>query len=130
MLLVGDGTVQLLRLPVEGDSRAWTLATWRAVIRGEPVRNEVEARAVASAEPGLSDIRLVNADDVDAELPRRVLLPTGCGVADGINGYTLAQRDGGPVLERVQASLLRGHHQQTIGWIRCAAGLGEIHVEP
>jgi Protein of unknown function (DUF3142) len=118
------------RLPTDGDSRAWSLSTWRAVILGGPLGAPVEAQAVPGARPGLSDIRLINAEDVDAELPRRVVLPGGCGLADGINGYALAQRDGGPVLERVQSGLLHGHHQQIIGWMRCTAGLGDIHVQP
>ena len=118
------------RLPTDGDVRAWSLATWRAVIRGAPVRGQVRAEAVPSAQPGLTDIRLVNADDVDADLPRRILLPAGCDIADGINGYDLAQRGDGPVLERQQSGLLHRHHQQTIGWMRCTADLGDIHVQP
>ena len=118
------------RLPTDDDSRAWSLATWRAVIRGKTLGTAVEAEAVAGAQPGLSDIRLVNADDVDGELPRRVTLPSGCGVADGVNGYRLAQEGDGPALERLQSGLLHGHHQQTIGWMRCTAGFGDIHVQP
>lgn len=118
------------RLPTDGDGRAWSLATWRAVVRGEPLRAQVDAQTVVGGQPGLSDIRLVNTDDVDAELPRRVVLPDGCGIADGVNGYALAHRDDGPVLERLQSGLLHGHHQQTIGWMRCTAGLGDIHVQP
>ena len=118
------------RLPTDGDSRAWSLSTWRAVILGEPLRAQVRAEAVSGAQPGLSDIRLINGDNVDAELPRRVALPGGCAVADGINGYSLAQRDDGPGLERLQPGLLHGHHQQTIGWMRCTAALGDIHVQP
>jgi hypothetical protein len=118
------------RLPTDGDSRAWSLATWRAVIRGEALHAEIEAQAKAGGQAGLSELMLVNAGDLDAELPRRVALPGGCGIADGINGYGLAQADGGPVLERLQTGLLRGHHQQAIGWMRCGAGPGEIHVQP
>jgi uncharacterized protein DUF3142 len=117
------------RLPTDGDSRAWSLATWRAVIRGEPVRTQVQAQAVAGTQSGASDIRLINADDVDAELPRRIVLPGGCGLADGVNGYALAQSGNATVLERLQPGLLHGHHQQTIGWMRCTAGLGDLHVQ-
>jgi hypothetical protein len=118
------------RLPTDGDNRAWSLATWRAVIQGEPLTAQVEAQAVAGGQPGLSDLLLVNPGDVDAELPRRIALPGGCGIADGVNGYGLAQTSDGPVLERRQPGLLHGHHQQTIGWMRCTAGLGDIHVQP
>ena len=119
------------RLPTDGDSRAWSLSTWRAVVHGETLQaTGVQAQLAVGAQPGLSDIRLINDDDDDAELPHRVALPAGCGLADGINGYALAQENGGPVLERRQAGLLHGHHQQTIGWMRCTAGLGDIHVQP
>jgi uncharacterized protein DUF3142 len=122
--------VAWFRLPTDGDSRAWSLATWRAVLRGEPSEPQVQTQVVAGGQPGLSDIRLVNAEDVDAELPRRVVLPGGCGVADGINGYTLAQEQDGLVLRRLQPGLLHGHHQQTIGWMRCTADLGDSHAQP
>ncbi len=118
------------RLPTTGDSRAWSLATWRAVIRDQPLGARVEVQAAMGVQAGLSDIILLNADDVDAELPSRVVLPGGCGIADGINGYRLVQAEGGPVLERGQPGLLHDHHQQTIGWMRCGAGPGDIHVQP
>src|SRR4029077_1762794 len=63
------------RLPTDGDSRAWSLATWRAVIRGEALHAEIEAQAKAGGQAGLSELMLVNAGDLDAELPRRVALP-------------------------------------------------------
>jgi len=118
------------RLPTDGDSRAWSLTTWRAVILGAPLHSQVEAQAVAGGQPGLSDLLLVNPGDVDAELPSRVVLPGGCDIADGVNGYGLVETSDGSVLERRQSGLLHGHHQQTIGWMRCAASLGDIHVQP
>ncbi|HXP76901.1 MAG TPA: DUF3142 domain-containing protein [Stellaceae bacterium] len=118
------------RLPTSGDSRAWSPATWRAVILDQPLRARIEARTAAGVQAGLSNLVLVNAGDVDAELPQRVALPGSCAIADGVNGYSLAQTGDGPTLERLQSGLLHGHHQQTIGWMRCGAGPGEMHVQP
>ena len=118
------------RLPTAGDSRAWSLATWRSVIKGKPLGARVEARIAPGTAPGLSELVLANAGDLDAPLPRRVALPGDCALADGINGYTIAQREHGPALERRQPGLLHGHYQQTIGWMRCSANPGDLHVEP
>ncbi|HYS83776.1 MAG TPA: hypothetical protein VEN78_02075, partial [Bradyrhizobium sp.] len=48
-----------------------------------------------------------------------IALPRGCTIADGVNGYALAHAVSGLVLERRQVGLLRSHHQQIIGWMRC-----------
>jgi hypothetical protein len=118
------------RLPTDGDNRAWSLATWRAVIRGESLRGRVEALAEATDRPGLSNLVLANSEGIDADLPQRVDLPKSCALADGINGYTLEHADAGLALRRLRAGLLRGHHRQTIGWVRCAVDRADFHVEP
>jgi hypothetical protein len=107
------------RLPTDADSRAWSLATWRAVVRGELPRPTVSVGLRESATPGMSDVVLDNPDAVDAELPREVALPAGCTEADGINGYSLEQDQAGLTLTRLQPGLLHGHHQRLIGWARC-----------
>jgi hypothetical protein len=107
------------RLPTDADSRAWSLATWRAVVRGELPRPTVSVGLRESATPGMSDVVLDNPDAVDAELPSEVALPAGCTEADGINGYSLEQRQAGLSLTRLQPGLLHGHHQRLIGWARC-----------
>jgi hypothetical protein len=118
------------RLPTDDDNRAWSLATWRAVIRGEPLRGRVEVLAEATDRPGLSNLVLANSEGIDADLPQRVGLPKTCAVADGINGYTLEHADAGLVLQRLRVGLLRGHHRQVIGWARCTVVGAEFHVEP
>jgi Protein of unknown function (DUF3142) len=118
------------RLPTADDRRAWSLATWRAVIRGEPLRGRVEALAEATGQPGLRNLVLSNPEAVDADLPQRVKLPENCALADGINGYTLASTGAGLAVERVRAGLLRGHHRQVIGWVRCTGEPRDFHVEP
>jgi len=104
------------RLPTEADSRAWSPATWRAVVRGD--RPPPDARPVVrpSDTPGTADLLLANDGDLDAPLPRSVALPPGCAIADGVNGYAF---DGGGHLRLRQAGLLRAHHRLAVGWMRC-----------
>jgi len=118
------------RLPTADDSRAWSLATWRAVVRGAPLRGRVEALAEATGQPGLSNLVLSNPEAVDADLPQRVELPRNCVLADGINGYTLADTGAGLAVQRLRAGLLHGHHRQVIGWARCTGEPMDFHVEP
>lgn len=118
------------RLPTAQDLRAWSLPTWLAVIRGEPLQAQVDARMQPGDVAGAYDVRLHNDGRVDAALPARVDLPAGCSPADGVNGYRLGMRGSGMALERVQPGLLRAQHQRTIGWARCTAGGGALHVEP
>jgi hypothetical protein len=118
------------RLPTADDSRAWSLATWRAVVRGEPLRGRVEALAEATDQLGQSNLVLSNPEAIDADLPQRVELPGNCALADGINGYTLADTGTGIAVRRLRTGLLRGHHRQVIGWMRCAGDPRDFHVEP
>lgn len=77
------------RLPAATDRRAWSLATWHAVIAGKPLLASLDVQAHRSDTPGMHNLVLINQGDIDAELPRRVELPATCTLADGINGYTL-----------------------------------------
>lgn len=117
------------RLPMTEDRRAWSPATFRAILRGETPRERIELRAVANAVPGVSDLVLVNPGEVDAELPRLIELPAACRLADGVNGYALAAGDG-PALRRAEAGLLHGGSRKVIGWARCAPNEGAFHVRP
>ncbi|WP_235499676.1 DUF3142 domain-containing protein [Frateuria sp. Soil773] len=119
------------RLPTAQDLRAWSLPTWLAVIRGEPLRAQVDASLRRGDAAGGYDVQLYNAGRVDAALPARVGLPAGCSLADGVNGYRLRMDGRTPALERAQPGLLRAGHRRTIGWARCgAADEGAWHVEP
>jgi hypothetical protein len=118
------------RLPMAADRRAWSLATWRSVVRGEAWDDRIELRADGSAIPGMRNLVLVNAGTNDAELPRLIELPASCRLADGINGYALSAQSGGLALRRAEAGLLPGGQHRIIGWARCAPRAGEIHVRP
>jgi hypothetical protein len=115
------------RLPTDDDALTWSLGTWRAVMRGDDLQASVSVMARATAVPGMADIVLANSGRIDAALPRRITLPPGCRIADGINGYGLVETNPNIVLERLQSALLRAQHERTIGWMRCA---GALDVEP
>jgi hypothetical protein len=122
------------RLPTARDGRAWSIATWLAVMRQQPLKNELVAAAQASATPGMVDLLLRNPGELDASLPMRIVLPPDCTLADGVNGYGLRTVRGGSnhgtlVIERRQPGLLQAHHQRVIGWARCAAQGVELHVD-
>src|SRR5262249_42772831 len=109
------------RLPTDEDSRAWSLATWRAVIRGTVSEAPVGLETRQAETPGMSELVLVNRGDVDVEVPERVGLPSSCTVGDGVNGYALGLEGPGLSLERADAGLLRAHARRVIGWARCGA---------
>ena len=122
--------VAWFRLPIDSDQRAWSAATWRAVIHGEMLLPRVEARLQATAVPGMSNLVLANAGHIDAELPRSIELPDSCAIGDGVNGYVLGSTATHLNFLRLQPGLLRSGYQQTIGWIRCAPSPEMIHVQP
>jgi hypothetical protein len=97
-------------------------------MRGEDLRTDVIVVARPGATSGLSDIVLVNRGRIDAELPRRIGLPQGCTLADGVNGYALDNSARNIFLRRLQTAMLHAHREQTIGWMRCA--WGNINVRP
>ncbi|HEX7966094.1 MAG TPA: DUF3142 domain-containing protein [Gammaproteobacteria bacterium] len=107
------------RLPTDEDSRAWNLATLRAVMQGMLPEAVVSVELRESSTPGMSDVLLGNPGPTDAELPQRIALPVNCGEADGINGYSLERVGLGLALTRLQSGILHGHHQRLIGWARC-----------
>jgi hypothetical protein len=109
------------RLPTNRDRRAWSLATWRAVARGHPAATSIAAQVSAGRLPGLYDVTIANPGDIDTALPARIALPAGCIVADGLNGYALAEGKAGLELHRRQPGLLRAHERRPVGWIRCTA---------
>ncbi len=109
------------RLPAEGDSRAWSLPTWLAVVRGEPLRPMLSARAEAAGQPGLYDISVRSDGTADAVLPALVRVEGNCTAADGINFFTAASERGGFVLTRTRDGLLPPGRARLVGWARCSA---------
>ena len=122
--------VAWFRLPTTADARAWSPATWRAVVRGASLRTSVAGESRATATPGLAEVVLANTGDIDADLPRSVVLDESCTLADGINGYRLRRDGKHPILETSREGSLRGGERRVIGWMRCATDRGGIDVRP
>lgn len=118
------------RLPTSDDRRAWSIATWRAVMRGRPVQGRFEARVRPSGRPGVNLLWLENTGDVGLELPQRVEMPPACTIGDGANGYAAIADASNLTLQRQGRAALRGHKEQMIGWMRCQPNEGEIDVQP
>ncbi|TWB49536.1 DUF3142 domain-containing protein [Nitrospirillum viridazoti] len=122
------------RLPTAEDHRAWSLATWAAVARGQTPIGHIVAQAEATATPGLSSLVLVNDGTADAELPASLDLPAGCPLGDGANGYArdpLATQ-ATPRLVRLSPGLLPPGERRAAGWLRCPESPSPpvIHVRP
>ncbi|TWB18496.1 uncharacterized protein DUF3142 [Nitrospirillum amazonense] len=122
------------RLPTADDRRAWSLATWAAVARGETPLGHVVARAEATTTPGLSSLVLANDGTADAKLPSGLDLPAACPLGDGANGYArdpLAPQ-ATPRLVRLSPGLLPAGGRRAVGWLRCPDSPSPpvIHVRP
>lgn len=118
--LPGLAGVTWFRLPRAGDSRAWALATLRAVVRGEPLFARLEAHWQAQGN-GALDLELRNSGTLDAQLPARLELAGECSAADALPGYRLERAGAGWVLRRTAEGELRAGRGRALGWLRCAA---------
>jgi hypothetical protein len=110
--------VAWFRLPTDTDARAWSPSTWRAVVAGALPTARVRVGLAAGEQAGLWAVTASNDGDVDGVLPRLVRLGAACEMADGANGYRVA--DARPlVLEAAAGQRLRAHRNRIIGWARC-----------
>lgn len=116
------------RLPTDDDARAWSAATWRAVLARTPLKVSLLAQVGGRRNTPLHDLLLFNAGNADVPLPSLVRLDTACNLADGINGFALQRTNHGLFLLRTQVGLLRAGQQLRIGWLRCQ-GPAAMHIE-
>ena len=112
------------RLPTDGDTRAWSLPTWRAVVGGQQLRPRLIATAEDAETSDLYDLILTNDGNSDAALPERVILGGRCADADGVNGYGIERNADGLTLRRATNGLLRPGGSRAIGWARCEGSPG------
>lgn len=113
--------VAWFRLPTSQDARAWSPATWRAVVTGRALSAKFSVQWSRNMASGAFDVVLSNDSVIDASLPDLVSLPSQCVLADGINGYVLDAS--ARVLRREREGWLRGQHKRVIGWVRCPEGV-------
>lgn len=117
------------RLPTEGDERAWSMASWHAVLARTPLTSSVMARTVPSDDPSRLDVQVVNAGTGDVPLPALVRIDSACEAADGINGYALQRTPQGLYLQRTRVGLLRAGRQLAIGWLRCKRSPVTVRID-
>jgi len=118
------------RLPTAEDRRAWSPATWRAVVRGDPLTGRIEAQARPGGAPGLLTVSVENVGGTDAPLPRRVEVVGSCMLGDGVDGYRLDRQAQRLAFVRVGAGLLHEQGHRAIGWLRCDRDQVALHDEP
>lgn len=116
------------RLPTGEDTRAWSLSTWHAVMRGLPLSSRLSVRARPAAAAGAVDLLLRNDGDVDVSLPSTLSLPADCKLADGINGYVLVSDRNGLRLQRRLDGWLHAHRERAVGWARCTGADPRIEI--
>ncbi|QNK03851.1 DUF3142 domain-containing protein [Dyella telluris] len=112
------------RLPTGDDARAWSAASWRAVLGRTPLQASLLARAGATDDPHRYDVQLVNDGDADLSLPPLIRINGACQAADGVNGYGLQRGERGLYLQRGRVGVLRAGRQLAVGWVRCDAAPG------
>jgi Protein of unknown function (DUF3142) len=118
------------RLPLKGDRRAWSLATLRAVARGDRLASQLNLNL--SSHDGLYDITVSNRGNLDGSLPERVTLAvTDCDTVDAVNGYAVKQTSGQLSFTRLQDGRLLADAERTLGWAHCTKiDQGSSHVYP
>ncbi|EIK98386.1 hypothetical protein PMM47T1_00060 [Pseudomonas sp. M47T1] len=117
------------RLPTEQDSRAWSPATWRAVLTHAPIDPVISAQLRSTDDPQLFDLVLANTGVGDGTPPATIKVSGRCAAADAINGYFMERNADGLVFQAREPGLLRPGRQRPIGWLRCEQGKESLHVE-
>ena len=118
------------RLPTALDERAWSLATWHAVLMRQALQAQLKVFAQRATTAGTLDLVLSNTGNADTTLPFTIRWDGVCRAADGINGYTLEQDNAGWYLRRARDGLLRAGSLRHIGWIRCDTPPTTFHAKP
>ena len=107
------------RLPVDGDTEAWSWATLEAVREGRAPRPA--ARVDPTADPGGS-LTLTLHNDGDGELPLpAVAVGPGVTLADGVNGYRWSGTRFAPPL-----GTLAPGDARVVGWVRGDASVVSV----
>jgi hypothetical protein len=118
------------RLPVQTDRRAWTAATWRALVLDQPLDSKVAFDVTATQDAKLFNLAVRNPGATDVMLPTRIRLPKDCEDADGANDFIMESQEGNLWLSRHDPPLLQPGSEIAIGWVRCGnSPRGEIHAE-
>lgn len=113
----GLAGIAWFRMPTGDDERAWSVATFLAVVRAEPLQHAVVARIEPRGAGG--DIVIENTGMLDAPVPRVVTLAASCREADAVNGYALQRHAGILRWVSTSARMMRAGAEVSIGWANC-----------
>jgi hypothetical protein len=105
------------RMPTDADARAWSVATFLAVVHTDPLQHSVIARLVSNGAGG--DIVIENTGALDAPVPLTVRLRGTCREADAVNGYVLRRMGGTLQWTRATDRMMRAGAVISIGWANC-----------
>ena len=118
--------VAWFRLPLAGDRRAWTPATWRAVINGrdEPVRLDGELRPGGVAHR--YTVVVHNRGAIDVPWPMAATIEPPCRGILAAKGYRLEEDASESVFLRSEQGLLRAGSEVSVGLAECVSGRGLV----
>ena len=111
------------RLPVDADVLNWRWPTLAAVIRGDELQSRVSARAASNA-PGLMDLFWVNEGNLDASVPRGLIVEWKDGdfiATDALRGFVVLNPGARRRVEfraRDPITRLAPGERCPIGWLR------------
>jgi hypothetical protein len=105
------------RMPTAADERAWSIATFLAVVRADPLQHSVIARLVSRGAGG--DIVIENTGALDAPVPQAIQLRGNCREADAINGFVLRRIGGALQWTRTTDRMMRAGAVVSVGWANC-----------
>jgi hypothetical protein len=104
------------RLPTQGDARAWSLETLRAVVENKKLYSRFEL--VRKEDHGTVDLALVNSGTIDGPLSGVEVSAAGIDIAEPLSSFTIERQAGS--VRFVADPGISLHPSQTIpvGWIR------------
>ncbi|WP_299065166.1 DUF3142 domain-containing protein [Accumulibacter sp.] len=117
------------RLPLAGDQRAWTPATWRAVVTHRETAVRLTGELQPGDRPGQQVVVLHNAGAMDGTLPAALIVKAPCRGMAGRNGYVLEREGDDSVFLRSQPALLRAGGEVIVGLAECPSGSGGVRID-
>jgi hypothetical protein len=114
--------ISWFRLPTKNDRRAWSMATWLAIIKGKKIATQLEGFVINGYSPKAYDIQVMNTGDIDTVLPQTVVVSSTtahCYAADALRSYQYHQEKGNIVFQRTKQAILKIHQRHIVGWVHC-----------
>lgn len=122
----GLAGIAWFRMPTGVDERAWSVATFLAVVQSRPLLHSVSARLEPRGAGG--DIVIENTGTLDAPAPQVIQLTGSCREADAVNGYALQRQGDTLQWVRTSARMMRAGARVSIGWANCDDSGARVEV--